>query len=59
MNELVMATILGGRWDGLEVEYTGPSVMFRDERYVVMRTESGRMHYLLKVMADEWFEFTR
>jgi hypothetical protein len=50
------ATILGGRWDGHEVECVGQNVTYKDDDYILLRTDGGRLFYLLAAMAVGWFE---
>lgn len=49
------ATILGGRWDGHVVEYHGSHVTYKGQRYLALRTQDGRVYYLLASMAEEWY----
>jgi len=50
-----VAQILGGRWDGHEVEYHGSVVEWKGETYVALRTDSQRVYYLLHSMTAAWF----
>lgn len=57
-----MATLLGGRWDGLHVEYVGPMMEFRGDEYVAMRRAVLRdgelqIYYLLAALREEWLIF--
>lgn len=53
---VMTATILGGRWDGHEVEYHGPVVVYKGETYAALRSgETGRVFYLHGSMVETWF----
>ena len=53
------AVILGGRWDGHEVEDHGDLVTYKGGTYVALRRDDGRCFYLLQEMTDEWFRLRR
>jgi hypothetical protein len=49
------ATILGGRYDGHEVDYCGSRVTYKGEEYVALRNSENTVYYLLAAMVREWY----
>ena len=56
---LTPVTILGGRWDGHEVEFRGERVEYKGENFVLLRTDDDRFFYLVETMTHEWFRVER
>lgn len=50
-----VATILGGRWDGLDVEYLGPTVRYEGEKYIALVNDDQKVHYLLQDLLTTWW----
>jgi len=55
----VGAMILGGRWDGHEVEFQGERVEYKGEYYVALHNGDGRTYYLLEPLLRAWFRVGR
>lgn len=56
---LTPAVILGGRWDGHEVEFQGERVEFKRQFYVALHNGDSRVYYLLESLVQTWFSVGR